>query len=153
MGIWGGVEAALSAAFELGAGTLEPLLSLTLNDFGFDGDATYGDNELPAAPGHVLRGEIVYRGRSGFFVGPTFDVVGARFADFANTDEVESYTLLGLRAGWSRERLSVFLEARNLRDEAYIASHGVRNVAGPGDAILNPGEPLSAYVGFAWQIP
>jgi iron complex outermembrane recepter protein len=134
------------------AAFVEPRVSLTINDFAFDDDSAYGDNELPAAPSYVVRGEIVYRSRNGIYGGPTLDFVGARYADFANTYEIGSYRLLGLRAGWSTDRLHVFIEARNLRDEAYVASHSVRNVAAANDAILSPGEPLSAYLGFSVQI-
>jgi iron complex outermembrane receptor protein len=146
-----GVEALIGADFALGAGrgaVLAALLSITVNDFAFDGDAAYGDKALPAAPGHVLRGEIVWRGRGGFFIGPTFDVVDERFADFANSYVVPSYTLLGLRAGWSNRRLRWFAELRNLRGASYIASHGVRNAAPADAALLNPGEPRSVYFGF-----
>jgi len=142
-----GVEALIRASLAAGAGTLEPLVSVTVNDFGFDGDPAYGDNELPAAPDYFVRGELIYRRPAGYFVGPTFERVGRRWADFANTYRVESHTLVGLRAGWSNERWRAYADLRNLTDEAYVASHSVRNAASAGDAILNPGEPLSAYFG------
>jgi iron complex outermembrane receptor protein len=146
--IHAGIEAALSSRIAIGAGFLEPFVSLTLNDFSFDGDPVYGNGELPAAPEYVLRGELMYRSASGFHVGPTLDVVGDRFADFANTYVLDSYVLYGLRAGWGNARWRVFADLRNLGDEDYIASHGVRDVAGSNDAILNPGEPRSLYLGF-----
>jgi hypothetical protein len=34
-------------------------------------------------------------------------------------------------------------------DEPYVANHTVRNVASSDDAILNPGEPASAYFGIS----
>jgi iron complex outermembrane receptor protein len=150
-----GVEAFASGSFALrgGRGVLEPLVSVTLNDFRFDGHAVYGDNDLPAAPEFLLRGEVMYRGASGFFVGPTFDRVGARWADFANTYRIPSHTLVGLRGGWSGGKWQAFAELRNVTDERYVVSHSVRNVAGPGDAILNPGEPRSAYFGVSFALP
>lgn len=131
---------------------IEPLLSLSVNEFTFDHDVNYGDNRLPAAPRYVLRGEIIYRDGSGRFLGPTFELVGDRYADFANTFEVDSYALVGLRAGWSGEAWSVHGEIRNLLDEDYVATHGVRDIAARNAAILYPGAPLSAYVGFRWRI-
>lgn len=130
------------------SGYLEPFVSLTLNDFSFDADPRYGDNELPAAPEYVLRGELIYRSASGFHIGPTLDVVGDRFADFANTYAVDSYVLYGLRAGWANAKWRVFADLRNLGDEDYIGSHGVRGIADTDAAILNPGEPRSVYFGF-----
>jgi iron complex outermembrane receptor protein len=145
-----GIEASFGAELPLGAngGALAPRLSFTLNEFSFDGDPVYGDNELPAAPGYVLRGELLYRHASGFYVGPTFDFVDERFADFANTYRVDSYELLGLRAGWTGERWQVFAEAVNLADEKYVATVGVRDIAAATDDILNPGAPRSFYVGL-----
>jgi iron complex outermembrane receptor protein len=99
----------------------------------------------------VVRGEVLYRHANGFFVGPTFDVVDGRFADFTNTYRIDSYTLLGLRAGWSDARWRVFGELRNLADEVYVATHSVLDAAAPNAAILNPGEPRSAYFGVQLQ--
>jgi iron complex outermembrane receptor protein len=63
-----GVEAMIRSEISLGngRGTLEPLLTLTVNGFGFDRDPIYGDNDLPAAPEYVARGELLYRGMQGF---------------------------------------------------------------------------------------
>jgi iron complex outermembrane receptor protein len=146
-----GIEVAMRSSVAIGAGTgafLEPFVSFTLNDFSFDGDSTYGDNDLPAAPEYVLRGELMYRSPSGFHIGPTVDLVGTRFADFANTYSIDSYVLYGLRAGWANAKWRVFADLRNLGDEEYIGSHGVRDSADPDAAILNPGEPRSVYFGF-----
>jgi iron complex outermembrane receptor protein len=143
-----GVEALLGAELRLGrAGTIAPLLNITVNEFSFDDDPLYGDNSLPAAPDHAVRGEVLYRHANGFYAGPTFDFVSDRYADFTNTYKVDGYALLGFRAGWSDERWRVFIEARNLLDEAYIVSHGVRDVAAADADILNPGEPVSLYAG------
>ena len=148
--IHAGLEALLGASLGFGNGNvhrIEPLLSATWNDFSFDSDPLYGDNDLPAAPDYVVRGEVLYRHAGGTYVGPTFDLVGERFADFANTYRVDSYGLLGLRAGYSGERWEAFLELRNLLDEDYIATVGVLNEAGPDAEILYPGAPRSVYAG------
>jgi iron complex outermembrane recepter protein len=145
-----GIEALVGASFALAGGTthrLEPLVSATLNEFSFDSDATYGDNDLPAAPDYVVRGEVLYRHAGGLYFGPTFDLVGERFADFANTYRVESYALLGWRAGFTGERWELFVELRNLLDEDYIATVGVLDEATPDAEILYPGAPRSAYAG------
>jgi iron complex outermembrane receptor protein len=148
-----GIEAAFGAELPFGGNgaLLAPQLSLTVNDFSFDGDPFYGDNELPAAPGYALRGELLYRHPNGFFIGPTFDVVDERFADFANTYRVDSYELLGLRAGWSSDRWHVFGELTNATDERYVSTLSVRDRAAPDAAILNPGAPQSAYFGVQAQ--
>lgn len=145
-----GVEALIGASFPFGGGAhrIEPLVSASYNDFSFDSDPVYGDNTLPAAPDYAVRGEVMYRHRSGVFAGPTFDLIGSRYADFGNTYRIGSYHLIGLRAGIDRDRWSVFAELRNLEDENYVGALSVRDVAGADDAILQPGAPRSVYAGL-----
>lgn len=146
-----GIEALFGASFALDAGhrhRIEPLLSLTVNKFSFDGDTVYGDSELPAAPGYAIKGEILYRNVNGFFAGPAFDIVDERYADFSNTYTIGSYGLLGLRAGLARESWDVYLEVRNLADKEYVGVFSVRDVAAPDADILQPGEPRSVYMGL-----
>lgn len=149
--IHAGIEAVVGASLALDDNArhrIEPTISFTLNEFNFDGDEVYGDNELPAAPTYFIKGEAMYRHASGFYVGPTFDVVADRYADFTNTYKVDSYYLLGMRAGWANENVRFFAEARNLTDEDYVANHGVRTTAAETADILNPGAPISIYGGF-----
>ena len=148
--IHAGIEALLGASLPLdraGVHRIEPLLNLTLNRFSFDSDKRWGDKRLPAAPRYALRGEALYRHTNGFFVGPTIDVVGKRYADFANSYEIGSYTLWGLRAGYATRSWEVYGEVRNSGDKDFIARHSVTSTAAPGAAILSPGEPRSIYFG------
>lgn len=147
-----GLEAQVRARFAIGRShQLESRLSATIHRFRFDGDPTYGNNRLPAAPRHVLRGELLFRHAGGFFAGPTFDLVGERYVDFANTYLLGSYELLGVRAGFTGDRWELFGELRNLLDENYVATLSVLNVA-PADArVLNPGSPRSFYAGLRYN--
>lgn len=143
-----GIETLVGASFAVGtAHRIEPQVSFTYNRFHFAGDPAYGDNRLPAAPSYAARGEVLYRHANGFYVGPTFDFIGDRYADFANTYTVDGHTLVGLRAGVSGPRWEWFGEVRNVFDEDYVASLSVLNVAGPDARVLNAGSPLSAYTG------
>jgi iron complex outermembrane receptor protein len=148
-----GIETLLGASFAVGRGgqRIEPLLNVTFNAFSFASDPEYGGNRLPSAPRYFVRGEVLYRTASGFGVGPTFDVVGARYADFANTYRVGSYNLLGVRASYTVDRWEVFAEARNLRDDEYVATVVVKDVAAPDSAMLFPGAPRSYYIGARYQ--
>lgn len=148
-----GVEALLGASFPIAGGThrIEPLVSATYNDFAFDNHAVYGGNALPAAPDYAVRGEVMYRHQGGFFGGPIFDLIGTRYADFSNTYRIDSYRLLGLRAGFEQEGWEVFGEVRNLLDKAYVGAMSVRDRASVGDALLQPGAPRSVYVGVRFQ--
>ncbi len=153
--IHAGIEALLSADIALSEDRyhrLTPLVSMTWNRFRFDDDDALGDNTLPAAPKFSLKGEMLYRHKNGFYIGPTMDYVGERYADFANSYKIDDYTLFGLKSGWSNQNIKVFAEVRNLFERDYIASHGVRAVASESDAILNPGAPLSAYLGIEYRM-
>ena len=150
--IHAGLEALGGASFVLGdRHRIDPLVSFTLNRFAFDGDPVYGDNDLPAAPTYAMRGEVLYRHASGFYAGPTFDFVGRRFADFANSYSVDGYELMGLRAGVSGRRWEVFGEVRNVFDTEYMATISVFNVANADARVLYPGAPLSAYTGVRFS--
>ena len=149
-----GVEALLGASFAsgpAGAYRIEPLLSLTYNDFHFDDDALYGDNDLPAAPGFVVRGEILFRHASGLYVGPTFDIVDERYADFSNGYRVDGYELIGLRSGYQGKGWEMFAEVKNLTDAEYVSTLSVLNEADAESSILYPGAPRSGYVGVRMQ--
>jgi iron complex outermembrane receptor protein len=148
-----GIESLLGASFAVGdgGGRIEPLLSFTFNAFSFDSDADYGNNRLPSAPRWFARGEVMYRMVSGFSAGPTFDFVGKRFVDFANTYEVGSYGLLGARAAWSSDRWEVFAEGRNLLDRKYVATVLVKDQYASGNEVLFPGAPRSAFFGARYR--
>jgi len=148
-----GIEALLGASFPVGEGghRIEPLLSVTLNHFRFESDPAWRNNTLPAAPEYFARGELIYRKTQGYFAGPTFDFVGRRYSDFANTYKVGGYGLMGLRAGFSGPQWEVFGEVRNLLDRKYIATVGVMNETSPDAAVLYPGAPRSAYFGARYR--
>ncbi|WP_339675686.1 TonB-dependent receptor [uncultured Zhongshania sp.] len=147
-----GIEALIDASFAIShTARIEPLVSVTVNEFSFDGDATYGDNRFPAAPKYVVHGEIMYRHDNGFYAGPTFDVVDERYADFSNSFTIDSYTLLGFRLGVNREAWQVYFDIRNITDEEYVSVHSVVDTVAADSAIFNAGEPPSAYAGFVFR--
>ncbi|MEO8306826.1 MAG: TonB-dependent receptor [Pseudomonadota bacterium] len=149
-----GLEGMASAEFALPGGPthrIAPRLSVTLNKFKFTSDPAYGNNALPAAPNYVVRGELLYRNVSGFYAGPTFDLVGRRYSDFANTYRVGSYGLLGLRTGFAAGNWEIFGEVRNLLDRNYFSTLSVKDLSAPDAAVLYPGAPRSLMAGFSWN--
>lgn len=143
-----GVEALVGASLAWGAHRIEPLLSATVNHFVFDDHPLYGSNALPAAPDYALRGELMYRHSGGFFAGPTFDVVGERYADFSNSYRIGRYGLMGLRAGFERADWTLYAEVANLFNRHYVGALAVRDRASAGDALLQPGTPRAIHVGL-----
>jgi iron complex outermembrane receptor protein len=147
-----GLEALVGSSFAVGSThRIEPRVSFTLNRFRFDNDLSWGQNRLPAAPTYAVRGEVLYRHTGGFYAGPTFDFIGERYADFANSYAVDGYELMGLRAGMSGPRWEIFGEVRNLFDVDYIATLSVLNVAPANARVLYPGAPVSAYTGLRFS--
>jgi len=148
--IHAGIESLIAGQFALddkGTHSIAPMFNFTYNHFNFDNDPVNGNNRLPAAPSYFLKGELLYRHSAGYFVGPTVDVVGRRYGDFANSYKISGYALLGARAGWSNDHYKVFFEARNLLDKNYVSSNSVQERAGAASQILNSGAPVSFFGG------
>lgn len=122
----------------------------TFSDFRFDDDPTYGDNDLPGAPRHFLRAELLYKSPHGFYAGPNVEwVPEAYYVDNENTQDTEAYALLGFKAGYAySEHLSFFVDARNLTDEKYIATTSVAATASDSSALYEPGVGRAVYAGL-----
>lgn len=122
----------------------------TFNDFRYDGDADWGDNDLPGAPRHFLRAELLYKHPSGVYFGPNVEwVPEAYYADSANTVETEAYAIWGAKIGFDNGGpITAYLEGRNLSDEAYIASSSIATDLNGTDATLfEPGSGRAIYGG------
>ncbi|MGH8517952.1 MAG: TonB-dependent receptor family protein, partial [Panacagrimonas sp.] len=123
-------------------------LAYAFNDFFFDDDPDWGDNELPGAPRHYLRSELRYEHTAGFYVAPNLEWVPQGFdVDNANTVQTRHYALLGLRAGYEpAANWSLYVDARNLADEEYIASASVMVPTNP--AVFEPGDGFAVFAGI-----
>lgn len=124
-------------------------VAYTYNDFRFDDDAQWGNNELPGAPPHFVRAELIYKHPSGLYAGPNVEwVPEASFADNANSLKSDSYALLGAKIGFDNGGpITAYIEARNLTDEAYIASHAIATVADDTTRLFEPGNGRAIYGG------
>ncbi len=129
----------------------------TYGRFKFDNDETFGDNTIAGLPPHLIRGELVWEHRDGYYAGPTFEWVPQdSYVDHANTLESDSYGLLGFKVGRRLEKgISWFIEAKNLTDETYAATTGVTANAGadPDATSRNflPGDGRSVFAGIEWK--
>jgi iron complex outermembrane recepter protein len=120
------------------------------SDFRFSNDPQFGNNHIAGVPEHVLRTTLSYTHPSGFYVAPAVDWVPAgAFVDYANTQRVPNYVLLGMQAGLNFENgASVFLDARNLTNKRYISDFGtVTRFSAAGTQTFYPGDGRSVYVG------
>ena len=71
------------------------------------------------------------------------------WVDYANTQRVPNYILLGVQAGMDFENgVSVFVDARNLTDKRYISDFGtVTRYSASGTQTFYPGDGRSVYAG------
>lgn len=147
-----GIEAQAGASLPFANGNhLDPLVSASWNDFAFRHDPHYGNHRLPSAPRYTLHAELIWHTPGGYYLGPTFDAIGTRYADFANSYRVGSYALFGLRGGWRHDSWELYAEADNLANRRYATSLSVFNRVTADDAVLNPGAPRSLYVGARYH--
>ena len=109
----------------------------------------FGDNELPGAPRHYLRAELLYKHPSGVFFGPNVEwVPEAYYVDSANTFTTAAYALWGAKLGFDNGGpIAAYIEGRNLSDEAYIASASIIDTAGPASPLFEPGTGRAVYAG------
>jgi iron complex outermembrane receptor protein len=138
-----------------GLGTAGDSLSMrgayTFSRFVFVDDVNFGNNDLPGAPRHALRGELRWEHPSGLSIVPNVEIVPTSyFVDSANTNTAPGYALYHLRLGYDvkRWKLSAFLEARNLADKAYVSSVVVDSATG---RYFEPGDGRALYGGVQWN--
>lgn len=130
--------------------------SYTYSDFSFDGDPIYGDDQMPVMPEHQYRAMLRYTNASGWFVAPSVEWRPVdTWVDYANTLEAPGYTIWSLNAGWEFDNgVSLFVDARNLTDEAYAPEFGaVTDASAPGAnlAVFYPGEGRAVYGGVTYR--
>jgi iron complex outermembrane receptor protein len=129
----------------------------TYGRFKFDDDSTYGDNTIAGLPPHLIRGELIWENKAGYYAGPTVEWVPAKsYVDHANTLSADPYTLLGFKLGRRLENgCSWFIEAKNLTDERYATTTGVVANAGADPANRSrsflPGDGRGVFAGIEWK--
>ena len=144
-----------SGIFEPGTNSDEVWLNAayTFNDFRFVDDPDYGNNELPGAPRHFLRAELLYKHPSGVYAGPNVEwVPDAFFVDSRNTLATDAYALLGAKLGFDNGGTwTAYIEGRNLTDEVYIASASVTTQATINSTLFEPGTGRAVYGGIQYR--
>ncbi|MDI1266648.1 MAG: TonB-dependent receptor [bacterium] len=155
-GIEAGAGAAIFRNIFVAAGAPDKVwlnLAYTFNDFRFDNDPTFVNNQLPGAPRHYLRAELLYKHPTGIYVGPNLEwVPESYYVDSANTLNTSAYALVGLKAGFDNGGpVSAYIEGRNLANKVYIASASVINQANPTLPLFEPGTGRAIYAGMKYR--
>ncbi|GLK77884.1 TonB-dependent receptor [Methylopila jiangsuensis] len=164
-----GVDASLVAKGDAGAPAEVDKLWLnvayTFNDFYFDGDqkvsaggpstpkTSIKGNDLPGAPRHYVRAELLYKHPSGVYAGPNVEwVPEAYYVDNANTQKTKAYALLGAKVGYDAGgALSAYVEGRNLTNEKYISSASITERAALNSPLYEPGTGRAVYAGVKYR--
>jgi iron complex outermembrane receptor protein len=122
----------------------------TWSDFRFDGDAAYGDNRLPVAPEHLYRAELKYQHPAGWYLAPAVEwSPNGVLVDYRNKARAPAYAVASLSAGYTRDRVTLFLDARNLTDKRYVATANPSVAADASTAAYWPGEGRCVFVGVS----
>lgn len=121
----------------------------TYSDFRFKDDVQYGDNRLPIVPKHFYRSEIRYDHPRGWFLAPSLEWSATdQWIDYKNTQKAPGYAILNLNAGWKiTPAVSLFLDARNLTDKAYVSNTQAATTWTATTATLWPGDGRSVFGG------
>lgn len=121
----------------------------TWSDFRFDGDAVYHDNRLPIVPKSFYRSEVRYDDPRGWFLAPSVEWSASdQWIDYANTKTAPGYAIVNLNAGWTlTDKVSLFVDARNLADKAYVSNTQAAVTWTPATATLWPGDGRSVFGG------
>jgi len=83
-------------------------------------ETTYEGGAVPLVPDHMAATGLSYVHARGFRADLVGTFVGKRFIDLANTRELDSYFLLGLKLSVPLWRLRLWAAAENLLDETYV---------------------------------
>ena len=121
----------------------------TLSDFRFKDDVQFGDNRLPIVPKNFYRSEVRYDDPRGWFLAPSVEWSASdQWIDYANTKKAPGYAILNFNAGWKvSDQVSVFLDARNLADKAYVSNTQAAVTWTAATATLWPGDGRSVFGG------
>jgi iron complex outermembrane receptor protein len=144
-----GVEAALDWRFGKGWRLRQ---TWTYSDFRFDGDVQYQNNRLPIVPKHFYRAEARYDAPRGWFVAPSLEWSASKiWVDYRNTTTAPAYAVVNLNAGVAAtERVTLFVDIRNITDEDYISNVQAQIAATATSAAYWPGDGRSIFGGLTW---
>ena len=108
-----------------------------------DGDPDNG-KAAPNAPKHLASIWLDRDFGNGLRVGGGLRHLGSRFADTANTREIDSVTLVDLGASYTRGNIETSLNINNLTDEVYVASCGFSYCS------YGEGRTVAAKISYKW---
>lgn len=148
-----GIEAGLATKI-FGLGRDDGLTfrqALTVNDFHYRDDPTFGKNKLPSVADLVYQADLQYQSPIGVYANVNFRASSDYYVDYANSVKAPAYGIWGLKIGYEApsQAWSTFLDFRNLTDRKYaVASYTAYDLKGADAAMFYPGDGFSVFAGF-----
>ena len=146
-----GVEAALDIRLREGL-TFRQVYNFS--DFHFRDDPQNGKNRLPVVPKHQYRAELQWQ-VDRFSLTPSVEwIPQGAWADYRNTIRVPAYAVASLGATAKvDERVTLFIDARNLFDKRGVADISAPVAATGASAIYYPLDGRAVYGGLRFRLP
>jgi iron complex outermembrane receptor protein len=143
-----GLDGGTAAPWLGEGGRLHGRAAYTWSRFRYVDDATFGGNQIPGAPEHLLRAELRGDLPAGFWVAPSVDWSPESYAvNSENSEMNDPYAVLHVRAGLERDGYTVYAELNNLTDERYSPSVQVDT----SDArFFEPASGRAFHAGVRW---
>lgn len=117
----------------------------------FDDNGTdYSGKEFTGARRLTANLGATYRNTAGWFVGGFLNHQGKAWADLANTQELEDYTLVNLKAGYEADNWAVYAHANNAFDERYIIDSYESSSANSNQYDLGDPRTIGMTVNYKW---
>ncbi len=128
--------------------------SYTYNDFKFDNNPTFGNNTLAGVPENIYVTELVLESINNWYIGTNLRYIPeGPYVDFANTTQVDGYTLVGLTAGWDiTNGMRIFSSIENITDEEFISNVSTVFEGDASQNLFTPGQGRAFYIGISAKL-
>jgi iron complex outermembrane receptor protein len=101
-------------------------------------------------PEHLYRAELKYQHPAGWYLAPAVEwSPSGVLVDYQNKAKAPAYAVASLSAGYTRDRVTLFLDARNLTDKRYVATVNPSVTADASTLAYWPGEGRGVFVGVS----
>lgn len=122
---------------------------LTVNDFRFKNNETFGNNKLAGVPDFNYLTEFSLLHERWKFATSVRYVDTGPFADFANTTQTDGYWQLGVNGAYNvSDTFRLFLSVENATDKAFISNVSTGAVVSEIDNSFTPGQGRAYFAGF-----
>ena len=122
---------------------------LTVNDFRFKGNESFGNNKLAGVPDFNYLTEFNLLHKRWKFATNVRYVDTGPFVDFSNTTQTDGYWLVELNGSYNvSDAFRLFFSVENLTDKTYISNVATDGFADETSSNFTPGQGRGYFAGF-----